>query len=409
MSLKIEKILNLLIGVVLLTNLYLLGGLTKIPHLPFIALCLLVSFFYTLKRFDTPRFFSLLNNWLVICYFSFSVLLAIIDFAFYGTQPMVNDLVRVVLYAFYFSWTYLILHETGKYKEWFVKVGLIVTGILLVQGLFELNLPLVWNLFLSDNVEKRTLGRIGGTLIDSNSFACTLILIFIIIYLEHKNHLFSKKYLWIWVLGVLVLYLNDLSGSRQGLVAIAVFVVYLVLQKINVKRLFVLIGVAIALAGSVFVFEDQLISFAEENPSTAIGRVFVGSNNSKSAQSNIDRTQSLVEGYDLLYKNYFLYGPGILNFHSRWSMENNSFEPHNGLLFLLVQYGLFAIPIFYFFYLSYKRGYNKGVGIVFLALVVHLVFQPNSMYYAITFFVLFYIDIKYFHSIPQLGKVSTDA
>jgi O-antigen ligase len=141
---------------------------------------------------------------------------------------------------------------------------------------------------------------------------------------------------------------------------------------------------------------NSISNYVAENPSSSFSRLFFSSENERSLQSNLDRTHSLEDGIKLIADNYFIYGPGTLNFASRWASFSDAHEPHNGLLFLLVQFGILGfIPIF-ILYLVGKRAYISQVFIFYLTFIIHFSLQPNEMYYGNMFLCLFYIDTKYY-------------
>ncbi len=386
--------LNIVIGVVLITNLYLLGGITKIPNAFSILFCLGVSIYGFLKSFQINLFFSLLNNWIVSIYLSLSVIFGFIDFFIHETSPDFNDMIRVSLYAIYFSWTCFIFNDKFSFNYWLNKVGIWSVWVLIIEGFIELFFPFVWALFLSSNVEKRNFGRIGGTLIDSNMFACTLLLLVIILYYEVFNKNNKKHNRAAIIIALPTLYLIEISGSRQAILALVVFFIALALPKMNFRKLF---NFLILLLGFVVIFVlalDPIKNYAADNPSSAISRVLGGEQSIQSAQSNLDRKNSLLQGLSMISDNYFLYGPGLFNFASRWQKDSVYYVPHNGLIYLMAQFGVFSLLVFYLFYCSFLKSWSIKRVAIFMVVVIHLFFQPNAMYYAITFLGLFYIDVK---------------
>jgi len=394
----IEKVLNFGIGLILLNNLYLLSGLTRIPNLLLIGFSLVVSIYFTFRRWNTERVVFLLNNWYTILCVFFSLLLFSFDYLIYESEVKTNDMVRIVWYAFYFSWTYLLYTEQSELLARLKSLALWSIIILVLQGLFEYYQPYLWTFMLSSNVEKRTVGRIAGSLIDSNSYACSLILFFLIYAKEHFSKGNMVRLVYLVFLFFVVLYFNELSGSRQGALIILLFLGGLFFAKIsfkNVKRLGIAIGLIFLLG---LIFNEPIKEYANENPHSAMGR-FLSDSDNKSSQSNLDRQNSIYQGIIFLSDGYFLLGPGMLNFASRWAASSDAHEPHIGFLFLWVQYGILAFVIFYIYYLSFLRAKKAQLNSIYFGLFIHIALQPNTVYYAIIFFVFFYIDMKYKESI----------
>ena len=341
-----------------------------------------------------------MNNWIVLVYLSLSVIFGFIDFLFYETSPDFNDAIRVFLYAIYFSWTCFVFNDKLSFNYWLSKVGNWSVWVLIIEGFIELFFPFVWALLLSSNVEKRNFGRIGGTLIDSNMFACTLLLLVIILYYEvfDKN---NKRHVSYSILVALpTLYLIEISGSRQAILSLVAFLLALALPKMDFRRIFNLFLLFLCF---VFIFVlalDPIKNYASNNPSSAISRVLGGEESLQSAQSNLDRKNSLLQGVSMISDNYFLYGPGLFNFTSRWQKDSVYYVPHNGFIFLMAQFGVFSFIIFYLFYFSFLKSWRIKRVAIFIIIAIHLFFQPNAMYYAITFLGVFYIDVKkiYFNS-----------
>lgn len=392
---QIEKAFNFGIGLVLLNNLYLLSGLTRIPNVLVISISLLISIYYTFANWNSVKSTQLLLNWFTFFSIFFSLFLFTIDYFFNESAIRINDTIRILLYAFYFTWTYLLFAEKEQLLNWIKKLAIWSIFVLILQGLFEYYQPYLWTFMLSENVEKRTVGRIAGSLIDSNSYACSLIIYYLIYFKENQSSFQVKKLLALLGLFFIVAYLNDISGSRQGLLLILLFLGYLLFENLSVRNLkYVIIfcGLIVVLS---LLFNQQILDYANQNPHSSVGRILSSTDN-KASQSNLDREHSIYAGILFLSENYFLIGPGMLNFASRWENFTTVHEPHIGFLFLIVQYGVLSLVLFYIYYLSFIRSSLAKVNMLFWAIFIHIALQPNTVYYAISFFVFFYIDAKYF-------------
>lgn len=393
----LQKVLNFGIGLVLLNNLYLLSGLTRIPHLLVIGLSLMTAVFFTLSQWNSEKAIQLLNNWYTFLCLFFSLLLFSLDYFLYESEVKVNDLIRILLYAFYFTWTYLLFDDKELLLAWIKKLAIWSIAILILQGLFEYYQPYLWTFMLSSNVEKRTVGRIAGSLIDSNSYACSMIIFYLIYFKEQVGKLNLLRGGFLLLLFLAVFYFNELSGSRQGALIIVLFLAFLFYENLSIQNLkYLLITASIGLV-LILVFNQQIFDYADANPHSAIGR-FLGGADNKASQSNLDRQNSIFQGIIFLSESYFIFGPGMLNFASRWANFSDAHEPHIGFLFLMVQFGVLSLVLFYIYYVSYKRSIVAKVSLVFLALFLHITLQPSTVYYAITFFVFFYVDIKFYQS-----------
>lgn len=398
---KLEKFINIGIGITIINNLYYFSGIFGLSSSVIIIACLLISLLFFLLSFNKDQIVNFINSWNTIFYVAASIPLCFIDWFINGSTLVINDLIRVLLYFFYFSWSFSINSKRPELTKWFIQISLISIIILTIQGLFENANPLLFSVILSGNIEKRILTRIAGTLIDSNSYSGAICIYFLILSYELnlKNKGLQKTLLV--VIFLLALYLTDLAGSRQGLIMLFSYVFYLLLKNISFLKTIVIGVTVIVTILSAVIFSEQLSNYARENPSSSIARLLKSEENERSLQSNEDRKHSLTDGLNLCVDNYFIYGPGALNFSSRWVSYTTAHEPHNGLLFILVQYGILSLIPFYLLFLSAKRALKNHLLVFFLIFLIHYLLQPNLMYYSITYLCLFYIDAKQIFNIKN--------
>ncbi|MES2381219.1 MAG: hypothetical protein V4538_09265 [Bacteroidota bacterium] len=393
---KLEKFINIGIGITIINNLYYFSGIFGLSSSIIIIICLLLSLLFFLLNFNKDQIVNFINSWNTIFFVTTSIPLCFIDWFINGSVPIANDLIRVLLYFFYFSWTFSINNKKPELNKWFIHISLLSIIILTIQGLFENANPLLFSIILSDNIEKRVLTRIAGTLIDSNSYSGAICIYFLILSYELNLKNKGLQKVLLVIIFLLALYLTDLAGSRQGLIMLFSYVFYLLLKNITFFKTIIIGVTVIVTLFSAVIFSDQLTNYARENPSSSIARLLKSEENERSLQSNLDRKHSLTDGLNLCVDNYFIYGPGALNFSSRWISFTNAHEPHNGLLFILVQYGILSIIPFYLLFLLAKRAFKNHLLIFFLIFLIHYLLQPNLMYYAITFLFMFYIDTKHY-------------
>lgn len=389
----IEKILNLSVGTVLLTNLYYLSGVLGIPYQLVIVLCLLISLGFSIKHYSTSLFVNLINNWHGLFFILFSLVFSFIDILIYKTEFRPNDIIRVIWYCSYFIWTFGLFGQRDKVGNWVFIQGGLVLFMLMVLGLFEKENPIPFSIILP--VEKRNMSRIAATLVDANAYAGLFVLI-IMMFFKHihlKNKWFENGLFAIAL--VVFLYFNEASGSRQGLLMAAIWVIFRYKHKLTIRNSIV-IALFFAFMGLlVFINLPSIKLYSVENPSSSVSRLFNSKENERAQESNFYRNQSIVNGFELIKNNLFVYGPGAFNFISRWEKENYNVEPHNGFLFLLAQYGLWAVFLFWFMWISAKRALAGNNLDLYLAYLLHFALMPNTMYYATAFLVFYYIDILY--------------
>lgn len=385
------KWLNLIVGISFAGNLYLVAGLFRIPYQLAAILLIAISLVGFVISFDPKKWINHVNFWVVAIMLGASLLLGPLDAVRNQSEFAINDALRIVGYFLYFAWTSTLL-QTPKDFRWWVK-GLFFTllAVLIVQGIIENWQPLAWAVIMAEGIDKRSLGRIAGTLIDSNTYACTLVLGYYLL----VKHFFSKHSLLHWSLAFigasLILYLVNASGSRQAILLLAIFASIEIFRRYQLRGVLIGIGVFIFLFMLVEISQPWLVKYYEENPASGIARILV-SGSEQSERSNIERSQTLIQGWKLVEDNYYVLGSGIFNFSSRWRLHTFYNEPHNGFLYLLVQYGIFSLLIFYFYGVAFMRAIKANAMVWFLAFMVHFFFQPNSMYYCYSFLTLFLVD-----------------
>lgn len=395
MKLNIQGKINILIGIILLNNLYLLSGVIGIPNNLIIVLCLVISLYYSLKNIDKQLYVNLTNNWSTIFLIMISIPLFFIDWLLNKSTPSFNDLIRIIIYSLYFSWTFSYYNSLEKIKNWFIIVSITSFLILTLQGLFESTNPLAFSLILSTgNIEKRLLTRIAGTLIDSSCYSGILCIYLYIIYKYWYSNTFLKT-LFFTMLCIICFYLTDLSGSRQSLLMIIFLLVYIIFNNLNLKKLILIFTLIALFLITTFASWNQITTYMKDNPSSSVARFIDGENSSQSSKSTEERKFSLISGAALILDNYFIYGPGLLNFNSRWENFSQYAVPHNGFIYLFAQYGIWAIISFYILFKVGQRSTKVNSQVLYILFLIHFFLYPNIMYYGTTFFVYFFIDSQY--------------
>jgi hypothetical protein len=240
------------------------------------------------------------------------------------------------MYSFYFSWTFNLYIHSKYLKTWFIAICLTSFAILTLQGIFEEKNPILFSILLSSgNLEKRALTRIAGTLIDANAYSGLLCIFLIIVYIEWvKNYLSYLKKIILFLLIIFTVYLTELSGSRQTIIMLVFFFLYLFFREINKRKIIVFISFLLFLILNTIIFWNKIEDYVVQNPSSSIARYLSGNNASQSSRSDIERTKSLISGFELIVDNNFIYGPGIINFASRYKNFTDNPVPHNGFLYI---------------------------------------------------------------------------
>lgn len=399
---KIERWLNFVVGLILLNNVYYLTKNIGIPANLLIILCLVVCLLFFIKNFNENEFVNQANNWNTIFYVFISIPLCFIDWLINNSTPIFNDFLRVLLYSFYFNWTFHI-YDFDSIKKWFLKISLVSFFLLTLEGIIENINPVLFT-FLIDNgdINKRALLRIAGTLIDCNAYSGLLCILMFIIYDSNFGGKF--KLTVNVVIFILSVYLTELSGSRQGLIMIIAFLIYVYFKKFSLQKVLNLMYLFLFITLISFIFWSKIESYVVENPSSTFSRFVDRNNVSQSATSDLERKNSINAGLEFCIDNYFVYGPGILNLATRYAGFTDSHLPHNGFLYILAQYGLILglIPFVILFAVAKRAKQTKALFFFFLFLIPYSLI-PNIMYYFTVYFAIFYIDCKYLYSNNKLN------
>jgi uncharacterized membrane protein len=394
---KFEITAMYLVGFSMVLNLYILSSFI-IPTFVVILGSLGISFFYFVKRFNKSDFVNQLINWNLSFYILFSLLFYFVAILLKVAEPNFNDLIRVTGICLYFNWVFFVCNTPEKIKSFYLRFGAGLYLILLAQAIVEYYFPVEFGVLISGAITKSSI-KVSTTLSDSNNFADFIIILSIIL-LNLYQYKSSKQYRIAYlILLILSFVLVNISGSRQGLILWAIFFfgfVWDFVKEFSIRKLLKLGGVIVLLISSVI---PQLISYFEENPGSAVARLFLGGANS--GESTNSRWSTIEAGFEFIKSNYFLFGSGSINFDKAWFdfTSNDTPLPHNSFVFLYCQYGVFTIILVFLLYKSIQRALAAGQLLIVWGFLIPFFFQPNFPYYGISIFVLSYIDARYLRTI----------
>jgi hypothetical protein len=393
---KLEIALIYLIGVILLASLYSFTGLTHISYIPFFIVILGITGFYTFIRFNALKFFNLINNWNVAFFFIASSFLMVVPIVANGAEIKINDLVRVVSFCLFFSWTFFLYSDAESMKKFLFNICLITIIILFLEGLLYLTQPLLMTFLLDKEPVK--LNEIKSSLGDRNSYSNALVfLLAIILQTLPEMKKVTKAIFLILLIGVTIFFVEE-SGSRAALLMLFLLFIINVSSKITKKGL-VYIALGLIISSILLLISlPALKEYSIQNPTSSISRLFFTDSNPKSIASNIERANSIYAGIEFILHNYVIFGPGSFAFESEWWAFNSSDShfPHNVFIFIWCQYGLFSIAYFYFLDIAFKRGLKAKLYSLLAIYSIQFIFSPNAFYYVYAFLVMFIIDINFF-------------
>lgn len=391
-----EKKINLLIGSVILTNLYYLSPLLGIPNSVVIIFCVGISSFFCFRRLDKKNLN--LNG----SKFIFSIL--ILSFFLFGLNTFTstydiypNDALRLLLYLIYFNWTFSLFHgEKELFESHFLILMEIIFFIVILVSIFEyFNYYYFKKIVFSDFTENAYGRRLAITFRDSNSYAVALN-VFLFLYLKLCNN-FSK----LVVAFILTFILVNMTGSRLGLLIsllIAFPVIKDVFRRLNVVRLLV-----VALISLLVYLNANPISFKLEKSSTVYDRLFDEAKSNASSRSTSERIHSLEAGIQALTFRNLILPPGNFLFRSKWKTEIKARHfPHSSFIYMLVEYGIYSFWPLLILFKVIRISKNKKF--LLLLMLLNLAFLPNAMYYSTMFLIIFYLDYENSYSTTIIKK-----
>lgn len=391
----LERKCLVVIGLILLNFLYYLKiGLSYIFILVLVGLISIIYLWANLK-------FNILKKTIVfkivLFYTACSVMLSCIDTIVNGNTPVFNDFFRVCLYAVYFSWLYLwILRKTDFQVLGTISVWSL--ALLAISGVLQIKFPqLFMEAFSNEEFVKsvdRGAFRVSGFMIDSNVYAMSFIFHSFIFYLCKLNNKNSIAGLPIFLIAG---FFVNLSGSRIGIAMWSFAMFFLIFYIIRSSQIFIKI-VLIVIMAAVFLVTmlyNPVVDWSDNqyNIQSSTSRLF-GKHTEEAKVSSSVRMQSLQDAVLFTEKYGYVMGPGMLNFQSAWSYPR---YPHNGLLFLLSQYGILSL---YICFLLTKIAINlRSIIIInfFICFILSLSGLTNAVYYSTFFYCLVFFDVFKFY------------
>jgi len=399
---SLEHKLNFVIGTILLLNLYLLSGILRMPYLPILILCMGISFYYLIKGFKRAVFFSLINNWNTLFYIVISVFLLLLQFAFVDkvNEVKINDSIRILIYCMYFSWTAFLYADAQQLKKFIFKIAFVSFIILFLEAIVEIYDPFLFALFLSENVSK-TMLRVGGTFADANAFSNAVVILGFMI-LKFMPTLSKKQQIALSVFVFLcMLYLVELSGSRQGILLLMVLSIYFtptILRQFTPKKILLFLALIVLI---ILLLSPVIYQYLLNNPDSSLARVLFDTENPKSINSDLERSSAMTAGLNYIKNHFYLYGTGMFLFENEWTqyVQVQIPFPHNSFVFLYCQYGILAVLIFYFFWIAIKRAFTQNLWPLVVMLFIQMYLLSNPVYYPMHFFTLFVVDVCWINAV----------
>ena len=170
-----EKLLNIVVGVISLSNLYYLSAIVGLPNSTVIIFTFIISFIGFIFRFNSSNFRLLgtkLTYRLVVLSFILLIINSISNYEFYY-----NDIIRILGYSFYFCWTFSIFKNQKFLLEIHLKKILKILFLLIVlMSFFEYFFYEIFKLIIDNEfILTENKRRLAVTFLDPNSFSFAII------------------------------------------------------------------------------------------------------------------------------------------------------------------------------------------------------------------------------------------
>jgi hypothetical protein len=391
-----EKKLNFIVGLFVLSNLYFLNSLIGISRNSLIVSLMLISLVFFLKNFSF-KLVSFLNFKLGLSFILLSAVFLILNIFFKDYQINPNDMFRVFWYMLFFGWTNALYKEDKKgFQQYIKRLCEVLLLVIVVISFFEYYFYLLFRALVAEDSDDLVQNiRLAGTFMDPNSFAGALS-VFLFIYLKENG--FTIKG---WIYFLVSFLLINLSGSRLGLLLLLVIVLpYVFNFKLIylIKKSFLVvffIGMLSMLYLNVVKKEDN----KEYNAVSTVDRIFNPEFQDKSEASNNERLGSIDDGIRASSISNLILPPGNFYFQSKWKQEiKGEHYPHSGFIYMLDEYGIYVFLPLLIVFMTYKKFLRSKNMPLFFLMIAQFLLLPNFMYYPIIFFIIFYIEMNYEYS-----------
>ena len=382
-----EKALNIVVGVISLSNLYYLSAIVGLPNSTVIIFTFIISFIGFIFRFNSSNFKLLgtkLTYRLVVLSFFLLILNSVSNYEFYY-----NDIIRILGYSFYFCWTFSIFKNQKFLLEIHLKKILQILFLLIVlMSFFEYFFYEIFKLIIDNEFifsgHKR---RLAITFLDPNSFSFAII-VFTYIFIRMEKSSYKKL-----IIFLITILLVNLSGSRLGLLLFLIMF-FPLMVKFFKNFNFSKISLLILLSSSLLFIPKS----ANEDSKTAsiIVRLFDDAQSESTSNSSNERVRSLENGIKAINMANTFIPPGNFFFRSKWENETTSGHyPHSTFLYMFLEYGIFVVWPLLILVPLYKKAKQQRTKVLYFIFLVGLMLLPNLIYYSTTFFIIYYLEYEH--------------
>ncbi|MFY7652322.1 MAG: hypothetical protein ACOVQE_06445 [Chitinophagaceae bacterium] len=399
-----ERVLNIIIGLILLNNFYYLSFFVGIDYGWVLIGTAVVSFLFFVKAcvFAKQSFYFLFYNsalTLIVASIAILSIILLLVQPHDAEQRDFNDLIRMLIVYFYFGWTALKFGYTPTFKKHLLQIVFISLIITIPLAFFESYLPGIFGIMFKEGKqfdETTWWRRVGGTIRDPNAYACLMI---IYAYFLYNYYLKFKRYCLLVVLLLVTLYLVNLSGSRQGFLLFFILIAFIFYDlKLSTPQQIKVIVVSCLMAVAFISYSF----FSKSEVDSVVDRVL--KENTNAENSSEDRVQSLINGVNFSISEYNgLYGPGAILFTGFWTQkfpdQYTDVAAHNAFIYHFSQFGIWCLFIYWGLWITFKKAYTYNKLEVALLFFIIIFFLSNILFYGVGLLFVWYLDVIGFQHI----------
>ena len=350
---------------------------------PILGLILVVWSFTKKRKLALPPYLNILSNRMIICFFLYLILLS------WGTDSLSSDgmsfllLSIVTSYLGYYSFS---LKGNAQY----IKVSLIIAGLLCfadlvytytVFGTFPVQR--LSNFFIQNSIDSTV------EMTNHNFFGFICGISFVLILSDYiNNRLVSKIFIYFLPVMFLGVIMSTSRSTFLGLIVVTlILVIFSARDSVNAKRTYRILGLTFGVIALVLVlffsatallnldssFLDNITSRLTEEPIAVIRKNLGYSYNINDLESMDWREESAAIAYKVFMNlplREQVFGIGIGGYLQR-NLGHNGLNPHNGLLYLLLETGIFGFCQYLVIVLGviYRSIISKYISGIFLVLI----------------------------------------
>lgn len=380
---KVESIVLYIMCFAAFGNLYYLAPLIGMSHNTFLIICLVITFLFSFRYLLKYRK-SYYNKFFLLFLLISTFLIPFNISNGYIIRP--NDMIRVFWFVCMFNWIREFNRDKNSLSLFLKRISYLLFILFVVLSFFEHNSRILFQTIVyGEEVEEISLlGRLAITYRDANVYSA-IICFFLYVLLRTED----KTLLQLLMLATSAIIIN-LTGSRMGgLIFLVIFLWWLLNQ--TKKKLIILVAI---LAGVLYLHIGDLSNLATTEEQSLISRITGATDSGE--RSTQGREETLKDGISFGLGDNLWMPAGNFYFDYKWRHTTNHgyHFPHSGFVYLLCEYGIFSLFVFFFFFKLFLLAKKNRELLLYIVAIAPLLFLPNSLYIFPLYFGAFLIECK---------------